>query len=159
MDNDNTPKNSPDGQNSAGLVDIAKRAANPASGEPRKRGRPPGSAAAGPVPGAPVPPAVPVPLWNQGNVGALVRLPPSTAAWITDIKELELTDAEQAMIVPAAVDVLNQFLPMAATYGSIITLATAIISVGASKVKIYQVKTAEREAAEKKAAAKREGNA
>jgi len=149
MENENNGKIEAGRTNAGGPSDIARSVQPPAAGEKRGRGRPPGPAA--PRPTAPNVEPIPPVLWNTGNVGALVRLPFAGVAFATDIKEIALTPAEQEMIVPAAVEVFNQFAPLAAAkWAGVIALSAALITVGASKVKIYRDETAKRDADAKK---------
>lgn len=150
-ENNGTP--APGGADSRGLVDIAAGAAATAEQAPRKRGRPAGSKSAGAaepaIPAAPLAAPVPLIVWNEKNVGAITRLAFSVPAMLTDIKEMALTAPEQEAIVPAAVEVMNQFAPMAAAkWASVITLSAALIAVGSNKWQIYRAvqKTKEIEA-------------
>ena len=138
--NETDPTGTTFATNSGGLVDIAKSAIPEAPLEKRGRGRPPGSVSkpAGGVAPA-VAPAIPAIVWTPANVGAVIRLPFSLVAWGVDVPTLALDTAEQDVIVPAAVDVFNQFAPMAAAkWASLITFSAALLTITAAKIKLYR---------------------
>ena len=151
-------KNTTGGTDKPGLVDIAKSAIPPEAGEKRGRGRPPGSGNKSARADSPSAPAIAPAVWNPANVGALVRLPFAGAAWVTEVKGLELAPEEENMILPAAVDVLNLFAPLAAAkYASLVALGAGLVSVGGAKYHIYRSamkERAEKAKAEREAIAK-----
>lgn len=150
-DNDNNGAGATGGADNPRLTDLAKNAGAPGVDEPKRgRGRPAGSTkTAGPV--APVAPVIPAVLWNPGNVGALVRLPFAGVAMLTDIKDLELKPEEEPLIIPAAVEVFNQFAPLAAAkWAGVIAFGAGAIAIGSAKWSIYKTESAKRAEAAKK---------
>ena len=141
-----TGANQPSGPNKPGFSDLIRERKAGEAEPKRGAGRPPltpeqkaaraAARAAGLQPSNP--PPIMGPLWNQSNTGAMVRLPFDLAAFATGCKDLSLSEAEQAVICPAAVDVLNQFAPAAgAKYAAVIALSAAVLAVGANKARAY----------------------